>query len=101
MGTRRNSNSYDFYRQERLFRLARLHRRYPQYIRPNQIQRWSDTSYEGRLVQDDTFVRSDPARQQATSSSSSAGRFSSSSSTYAGRSSFGGGRSSGGGGGRW
>jgi len=92
----RNRN-YDYYRRERLFRLARLANRYPQYIRPNQITRWGDANYNGRLVQDDGFVRSDPVRQAARDSSSGSRGYSSSSS---GRS-FGGGRSSGGGGGRW
>jgi len=95
---RNNRNNYNYYHRERLFRLSRLAYRYPQYIRPYQVDRWSDMNYNGRLVQDDGFVRSDPVRQQARASASSDSRSYSSSS--AGRS-FGGGRSSGGGGGRW
>lgn len=89
--------NYDYYRRERLFRLARLANRYPQYIRPNQVSRWGDANYNGRLVKDDGFVRSDPVRQAARSSSSGSRTYSSSASGH----SFGGGRSSGGGGGRW
>jgi len=92
---RNNRNNYNYYHQERLFRLSRLAYRYPQYIRPYQVDRWSDRNYNGRLVQDDGFVRNDPVRQQARASASSNSR------SYSSSSSFGGGGSSGGGGGRW
>jgi uncharacterized membrane protein YgcG len=78
------------YQRERLFRLTRLGHRYPQFVRPHQIQRWG--SYEGSLSRDPAFVNSNPAATRMSSSSSSRG---------GGGSSFSGGSSGGGRGGRW
>ncbi|CAB9526200.1 Zinc finger, C3HC4 type (RING finger) [Seminavis robusta] len=76
--------------RERNFRLARLGYRYPQIIRPNQIQRWTQPTYDGTLVRDPSFVQSNPAVRTAARSSGGGTR-----------SSFGGSSSGGGRGGRW
>merc|ERR1712125_309553 len=49
------------YRRERIFRLARLGARYPRIVRPAEIQRWSNPTYEGQLVRDPGFVQSNPS----------------------------------------
>ena len=87
------------YTYERNFRLMRLGSRYPQFVRPQQIQLWTQVGYDGSLVRDPGFVNSDPARQGASSSSSPTGsRRGGSRSSSLG---FGGGSSGGGRGGRW
>jgi uncharacterized membrane protein YgcG len=78
---------------ERNFRLARLGTRYPQFIRPQQIQRWTQGAHDGALARDPTFVSSDPQVQGNTRGHSSSGSSSSGG--------FGGGSSAGGRGGRW
>eukprot|EP00540_Astrosyne_radiata_P005244 CAMPEP_0116824804 /NCGR_PEP_ID=MMETSP0418-20121206/1602_1 /TAXON_ID=1158023 /ORGANISM="Astrosyne radiata, Strain 13vi08-1A" /LENGTH=271 /DNA_ID=CAMNT_0004453219 /DNA_START=124 /DNA_END=939 /DNA_ORIENTATION=- len=85
------------YYRERNFRLARMGRRYPRYVRPDMIRRWTQSTYDGTLARDDGFVRSNPRYRDA---SSSRGNFGSNRSSFGG-SSFGGGSSSGGRGGRW
>jgi len=82
------------YQRERRFRLARLGARYPQFVRPHQIQQWSQPNYQGSLVQEKSFVNSNPTRQAA----SSGGSHYRSGSSNGG---FGGGFSGGGRGGRW
>ena len=83
------------YQWERNFRLARLMARYPRYIQPQQVQRWTQTTYDGSLVRDPAFVQHDP---KLVSQSSSSTNSQSGSSSFR---SFGGGFSSGGRGGRW
>lgn len=88
-----------YYRREMGFRLLRLSQRYPRYVRPNMVQRWSSENYNGSLVRDETFQNVDPSRASPTNGRSSNGhRFGRSASAG---SSFGGGGSSGGRGGRW
>lgn len=85
------------FHRERNFRLARLGRRYPRYVRPDMIQRWSQTTYNSALSRDPTFVRSNPRHH------SSSGGYNNSSmgnSSFRGGG-FGGGSSSGGRGGSW
>jgi len=92
---RRNDNDDRIvrqYRRERNFRLARLGRRYPQIIRPAQIQRWSQPNYDGSLVRDPSFVQSNPAIARPGVSSDGGTRRSGG---------FGGSSSGGGRGGRW
>jgi uncharacterized membrane protein YgcG len=81
------------YSRERNFRLTRLGARYPQFIRPQQLQRWTQSTHDGQLARDPSFVNSDPQRQ-----STAGGRSSSGSNSSGG---FGGGSSGGGRGGRW
>jgi len=80
------------YRRERNFRLQRLGYRYPQIIRPAQVQRWMQPTYDGALVRDPSFVQSNPAVLRPESRNGSS-RMSSGG--------FGGGSSGGGRGGRW
>lgn len=80
------------YTTERNFRLLRLAARYPQYIQRNELQRWTQVSYNGSLAQEAQLARQ--AAETAKHSTSSWGNTSSSSG-------FGGGFSSGGRGGRW
>jgi uncharacterized membrane protein YgcG len=82
------------YQRERYFRLMRLSSRYPAFVQPQQIQRWTQSTYDGTLVQDPTFVKSDPKLQTKSGNNSSGAR-------NGGSSSFGGGFSSGGRGSRW
>jgi uncharacterized membrane protein YgcG len=81
------------YTTERNFRLLRLAARFPQYIQRNELQRWTQVSYNGSLAQEAQLARQ-AAIERSTSSSSS----SSWGNTSSG---FGGGFSSGGRGGRW
>lgn len=80
------------YNRERNFRLLRLGLQYPRYVRQDQIQRWTDTTYEGSLARDPGFVRNNP-QHAANNRSGGSGR--------SGGSSFGGGSSGGGRGGSW
>jgi uncharacterized membrane protein YgcG len=50
------------YTRDRNFRLVRLAARYPQYIQPQQIQRWTQPNYDGQLARDPSFVENDPTR---------------------------------------
>jgi len=78
------------FNRERNFRLLRLGLRFPQYVGQTQIQRWTSSTYEGELVRDPSFTRSNPRfRTRGTGGRS----FESSG--------FGGGSSGGGRGGRW
>jgi len=70
-----NILDYNRYRQERLFRLARLANRYPRYIRPTQIQRWGGQDYQGTLVQDPDFVKNDPTLAPSSSGSRTTSNF--------------------------
>lgn len=83
------------YNRERNFRLARIGARFPRYVRPEQIQRWTASTFDGTLARDPTFVQNDPRIVRASSESRTGnGR--------AGNTgSFGGGSSAGGRGGRW
>lgn len=92
------------YRHERNFRLIRLASRFPQFVRPQQIQEWTEVGYDGSLARDPGFVNSDPARPAAPSSSSSStggGSSSHRSGLAGGSSGFCGGSSGGGRSGRW
>jgi len=80
------------YNNERNFRLRRLMARYPRYIRPSQLERWTRSNHDGDLVRDEEFVRRDPRTEADGTSSSGYG---------GGNSQFGGGSSSGGAGGSW
>jgi uncharacterized membrane protein YgcG len=83
------------FQQERNFRLLRLGGRFPRYINPNQIQRWSSPTYNGSLVRDQSFVQNNPrVVHRSTDGGGSGGSGGSSAS-------FGGGMSSGGRGGRF
>ena len=88
------------YTHDRNFRLMRLGSRYPRFVRPQQIQAWSQVGYDGSLARDPSFLSNDPVRQQAAASNSNN---SSSSRRHGSGSSggFGGGSSGGGRGGRW
>jgi len=86
-----NNRMLRLYRRERMFRLARLGDRYPQFIRPAQIQRWSQPTYDGSLVRDPSFVQSNPAMARPAGSSGTSMR----------SGGFGGSSSGGGRGGRW
>jgi len=88
------SRAYRQYARDRSFRLMRLHRRYPHFVRQNQIDRWTSVGYNGSMARDPTFVSFDPVLR-AQQSSNSNGR------SGSGGSGFGGGRSGGGRGGRW
>jgi uncharacterized membrane protein YgcG len=92
--TYRNNRYMQRYMDERCFRLQRLQRRYPAYVCPQQVTRWTQNSYDLPLATDQTFVERDPARQHSSQDGSSS--FSNSS-----QSGFGGGASGGGRGGRW
>ena len=86
--------------RDRNFRLRQLESRYPQYIRPQLISRWTQAGYDGSLARDPGFVNNDPVRQAtAARSSGSSGGYGGSGSSIGG--SFGGGSSGGGRGGRW
>ena len=80
------------FHRERNFRLLRLGMQYPRFVRHDLIQRWTDTRYEGSLVQDPAFVRSNPQYQSSTRGGGTRSGMSSS---------FGGGSSGGGRGGSW
>jgi len=93
---RRTPTNYDvnrWYRAERNFRLTRMMTRYPRYIRPSQIERWTDSNYQDRMVNDREFVRKNPTERRAGSSNSN--------NTTHKRNNYGGGRSSGGAGSSW
>mmetsp|Transcript_12244 Transcript_12244/g.17592 ORF Transcript_12244/g.17592 Transcript_12244/m.17592 type:complete len:124 (+) Transcript_12244:1590-1961(+) len=45
------------YQRERNFRLQRMMMRFPQYIRQDQVARWTSTTYNGSLVRDPSFTR--------------------------------------------
>ena len=91
------------FHRERNFRLFRLAHRFPRYIQQNQLQRWTQSTYDGSLVRDPTFVRNDPriVQQQQRSSTYHGGSSSIGGARGGGFSSFGGGSSSGGRSGRW
>ncbi|KAL7574068.1 hypothetical protein ACA910_015646 [Epithemia clementina (nom. ined.)] len=91
------------YNFERQFRLARLGRRFPQYIGSQQIQRWTQSTYNGPLARDPSFVRSDPSMRHhhANNINNSNNRAGGIRSSTFGGSGFGGGSSGGGRGGRW
>merc|ERR1712183_849650 len=78
------------FQQERNFRLVRLAARYPRYITPSHLQRWSSPTYNGSLVQDQSFTRNRPS-QPVTHRNQGTSRSGGSSSSH-----FGGGTSSGG-----
>ena len=91
-----NESAMQRYRDERLFRLQRLGHQYPLFIGPQQVQRWSQSSYNMPLATDRSFLERDPARlDQARSGMST------SSNSNSSQSGFGGGTSGGGRGGRW
>jgi uncharacterized membrane protein YgcG len=89
-----NDRALRQFHHERNFRLARLAMRYPRYIRPQQIQRWTQSTYSDSLVRDPSFVQSDPKVVQQQNMNRANNR-------SGGGSSFGGGGSSGGRSGRW
>lgn len=91
------------FHRERNFRLVRLAHRFPRYIQQHQLQRWTQSTFDGSLVRDPTFVRSDPRiiQQQQRSSTYHGGSSMAGGGRNHGFSSFGGGQSSGGRSGRW
>ena len=92
------------YNFERQFRLARLARRYPQYIGSRQLQQWTQSNYHGSLARDPSFVQRDPSlrdQQQGQQRSNWHSTSGSRPSFRGGGSVFGGGTSGGGRGGRW
>ena len=82
------------YNEDRMFRLVRMSMQFPRFINQQQVQRWSDPSYDQSLARDYGFTRRNPSVQH-TKYSGGSNRFSSSSRG------FGGGGSSGGRGSRW
>lgn len=86
------------YTYDRNFRLMQLGTRYPQFVRPQQIQTWSQVGYDGSLANDPSFVNSDPVRQAAAAASAGNNHFGSGGSGGTG---FGGGSSGGGRSGQW
>lgn len=80
------------FHRERNFRLHRMARRYPTYVRDEQIRHWTSSTYDGTLARDPSFVRSNPQSQHGTRSNQSG---------YRSSSGFGGGTSGGGRGGSW
>ena len=85
------------FNQERMFRLVRLNNMFPHFVNEQQVQRWSDHSYDGSLSQDRSFLRNNPQQTMQTSR----GGYSSSGRSFGGGGSFGGGSSGGGRSGRW
>lgn len=83
----------NLYNNERNFRLTRLMARYPRYIRPSQIERWTRSNYNSDLVCDNEFVRRDPSTEAYRSGAGS--------SSGGGHRQFGGGSSGGGAGSSW
>lgn len=83
--------NYDMFELERAFRLGRLSARYPRYVRHTDVQRWTQSGYGGSMMNDPTFIRSDPDRPSSSGSGGS----------RSGGGGFGGGRSAGGRGGSW
>lgn len=83
------------YAAERRFRLTRLMARYPRHITLTQLERWSSSSYDGDLVRDEEFMRTNPARSESDTTDGWR------SSSDGGSSEFGGGSSSGGCGSSW
>jgi uncharacterized membrane protein YgcG len=79
------------FNRERNFRLMRLAMQFPRYVRQEQIHRWTQSTYEGQLARDPSFVRSNPRYRTSQSSSGTSFR----------SGGFGGGSSGGGRGGRW
>jgi len=79
------------YERERNFRLMRLARRYPRYIRTDQIQRWTQPNFDDKLATDRSFVQNNPRSNISQNQSNSRSNVQS----------FGGGSSSGARGGRW
>jgi uncharacterized membrane protein YgcG len=89
-GVETPDRAIQIFQQERNFRLMRLAARYPRYITPSQVQRWSSPTYNRSLVRDQSFTQNRPA-DPVTRTHRSGG-----SSSH-----FGGGSSSGGRGGRF
>lgn len=87
-----NNGALRRFQQERNFRLVRLGQRFPRYITPNHIQRWSSPTYDGSLVRDRSFLQNDPRVLHRSSGGGGSGGNSVR---------FGGGRSSGGRAGRF
>jgi uncharacterized membrane protein YgcG len=81
------SSQENSFHQERTFRLFRLSRQYPRIVTQAQIDRWSDSNYNGSMVADKEFVSRDPSRTGVRDEKKIT--------------SFGGGRSSGGSGSSW
>lgn len=57
--------------REQSFRLARMATRFPRYIRSEQIQEWTSSTFDGSLARDPTFVLADPSRVQTPSTTTS------------------------------
>ena len=95
------------YNYERQFRLERLNRRYPQYVNTQLMQRWAQSTYDGSLARDPSFVQSNPSlvlsRNHYGNNSSGSGRsrYGRPSSNRSSSGGFGGGGSGGGRGTRW
>jgi uncharacterized membrane protein YgcG len=92
------------YQQERNFRLARLAVRFPRFVSVQMVQDWTQTTYDGPLARDPSFVRNDPSERPVHSRHrKSAGQTKRRSfrGTSSGSSTFSGGTSGGGRGGSW
>mmetsp|Transcript_5676 Transcript_5676/g.7459 ORF Transcript_5676/g.7459 Transcript_5676/m.7459 type:complete len:494 (-) Transcript_5676:1272-2753(-) len=87
------------YNFERQFRLARLGTRFPRYIGSQQIQRWTQSTYDGPLARDPAFLQNNPSVRTTGGTGSGGSRGYSSS--RSGGASFGGGSSAGGRGSTW
>jgi len=89
------------YNYERNFRLQRLGVRYPTFVRPQQVARWTSSTYYGPLAQDQTFLERDPGQIQQQANANNRNGNGSGSGMGGSRSGFGGGSSGGGRGGSW
>mmetsp|Transcript_2352 Transcript_2352/g.4797 ORF Transcript_2352/g.4797 Transcript_2352/m.4797 type:complete len:564 (+) Transcript_2352:95-1786(+) len=87
------------YNFERQFRLVRLGRRFPHLVGQQQIARWTESTYDGQLSHDPSFVRNNPTLRTTARSNNEGGGGSRVFSR--GSSGFGGGSSGGGRSGRW
>ena len=82
------------FQQERAFRLSRLLRQHPRIVTRAQINRWSDSKYDGKLMTDKDFLSRNidhKGRMAGSNGSNDKHNFRA----------FGGGRSTGGSGGSW
>lgn len=89
------------YNYERNFRLQRLGVRYPTFVRPQQVARWTSSTFDGPLAQDQTFLERDPGRISQQANFNNRNGNGSGGGIGGSRSGFGGGSSGGGRGGSW
>ena len=89
--TRHNARTLDHFNAERDFRLRRLSQRYPRYVQPEQLERWTRPGYNGAMARDQRFAQNNPQVRRMEHASRASSR----------SGGFGGGSSSGGRGSRW